>query len=63
MAKDKPLPQLSTRGDREAELRRSRQAEALRANLSRRKAQTRIRAEDEEAGQPALAAAPPPVED
>ncbi|MBC7952273.1 MAG: hypothetical protein H7Z12_10720 [Rhodospirillaceae bacterium] len=47
MATDKTLPQFSDKGNREAELRRKREAEALRANLSRRKAQARGRAEDE----------------
>lgn len=38
-------PQLSDKGQTEAELRRQRQAEALRANLARRKAQSRSRAD------------------
>jgi hypothetical protein len=48
MTTDKMLPQFSDKGNREAELRRRREAEALRANLSRRKAQARGRAEDEQ---------------
>ena len=46
MSKDKPQPEFSARGNQEAELRRSRQAEALRANLMRRKAQARGRTDD-----------------
>jgi len=47
MTKDKPLPEFSDKGNREAELRRKREAEALRANLMRRKAKARERASDE----------------
>ncbi|MBC7907996.1 MAG: hypothetical protein H7Y60_14800 [Rhodospirillaceae bacterium] len=43
---EKKLPVLSDKGNRETEMRKRREAEALRANLSRRKAQTRSRAED-----------------
>lgn len=47
MSDPKPQPQFSDKGLSEAELRRRRQAEALRANLARRKAQVRSRAEEE----------------
>jgi hypothetical protein len=43
---DDKHPVLSTKGQREAEDRRRRQAEALRANLARRKARTRALADD-----------------
>lgn len=59
MSDSKSKPQFSEKGLTEAEVRRQRQAEALRANLARRKAQTRGRAEDE----PAPAPAPAPAED
>lgn len=47
MSTAKTPPQLSEKGLTEAELRRQRQAEALRANLARRKTQLRGRVEDE----------------
>ena len=53
MTKEKSLPELSAKGKSEAELRRQREAEALRANLMRRKAQARGRTEDAPADQPA----------
>ena len=40
---DKASPDLTEKGREQAEERRRRQAEALRANLARRKAQTRAR--------------------
>jgi hypothetical protein len=43
-------PNVTERARREAEERRARQAQALRANLGRRKAQDRARAEDGAAG-------------
>jgi hypothetical protein len=43
---DHPIPTLSPKGQTDADERRRRQAEALRANLARRKAQSRAR-EDE----------------
>lgn len=46
MTDPKTQPQLSDRGQTEAELRRRRQAEALRANLARRKAQSRSRVDE-----------------
>ncbi|MGE5515031.1 MAG: hypothetical protein ACM31D_04345 [Bacteroidota bacterium] len=46
MTDPKTPPQLSDKGQTEAELRRQRQAEALRANLARRKAQSRSRADE-----------------
>lgn len=49
MNNSKTLPGLSDKGKTEADLRRQRQAEALRANLARRKVQTRARAEEETA--------------
>lgn len=54
MSTTKSQPQLAEKGLTEAEARRKRQAEALRANLARRKTQARER--DEQAGQDA----PPP---
>lgn len=49
MSDSKTQPQFSEKGLTEAELRRQRQAEALRANLGRRKAQVRGRADDQQA--------------
>ena len=46
---DDSNPKFSARGHAEAAARQRRQAEALRANLARRKAQGRARAEDEAA--------------
>lgn len=46
MTDTKTQPQFSSKGLSEAEKRRQRQAEALRANLSRRKSQARERAEE-----------------
>ncbi len=43
-------PHLTERAQREAEERRARQARSLRANLGRRKAQDRARADDDTAG-------------
>ena len=45
-------PQISKKGLAEAEDRARRQAEALRANLARRKTQSRARAEDEPKAEP-----------
>ena len=42
----KPQPQFSSKGLSEAERRRQRQAEALRANLARRKTQSRERTDE-----------------
>ncbi len=47
MSDRKTQPQISDKGQSEAELRRQRQAEALRANLARRKTQARGRADDQ----------------
>ena len=52
MSDTKTQPQFSDKGLSEAALRRQRQAEALRANLARRKAQLRGRAEEEQADTP-----------
>jgi hypothetical protein len=52
MTESKDRPQFSDRGTAEAEARKRRQAEALRANLARRKEQSRARA-DEPATMPA----------
>lgn len=46
MSDTKPQPQFSSKGLSEAERRRQRQAEALRANLARRKTQSRERADE-----------------
>lgn len=46
MSDTKPQPQFSSKGLSEAERRRQRQAEALRANLARRKTQARERADE-----------------
>ena len=48
----KNRPQISKSGLAEAEDRARRQAEALRANLARRKTQSRARAEGEDTAQP-----------
>ncbi len=48
--KDDSSPKFSARGHAEAAARQRRQAEALRANLARRKAQGRARAEGEAEG-------------
>lgn len=53
MNDDDSRPQ--TKPQSETELRRQRQAEALRANLLRRKAQTRARAEEATATRPEVA--------
>jgi len=45
-----PEPRITERARREAEARKRRQAEALRANLARRKAQDRAREAPEPAG-------------
>ena len=56
MDQRKERPQTSPKGQTEAEARRQRQAEALRANLARRKAQTRAREDtDGQDTQPSLA--------
>jgi hypothetical protein len=47
MNDSKSKPQFSDKGLTEAELRRQRQAEALRANLARRKAQVRGRTDEQ----------------
>lgn len=46
MSDTKPQPQFSSKGLSEAERRRQRQAEALRANLARRKTQARERVDE-----------------
>ncbi len=46
MSETKSQPQFSSKGLSEAERRRQRQAEALRANLARRKTQARERADE-----------------
>ena len=46
MSDTKSQPQLSSKGLSEAERRRQRQAESLRANLARRKTQARERADE-----------------
>lgn len=43
-------PRLTERAQRDAEERRARQARSLRANLGRRKAQDRARADGDDAG-------------
>lgn len=48
---DDSNPKFSARGHAEAAARQRRQAEALRANLARRKAQGRARAEGDEEAQ------------
>jgi hypothetical protein len=52
MSDDVPYPIRSPRGERAALERQRRQAEALRANLARRKQQNRARVEDEEQDDP-----------
>ena len=51
----KNRPQISKSGLAEAEDRARRQAEALRANLARRKTQSRARAEGEDGAEPCSA--------
>ena len=51
-AKPKTGPTLSPEGERERARRRAREAEALRANLLKRKAQARGRRDAEPAGPP-----------
>lgn len=58
MSEDKIKPGTSPRGETEAALRRLRQAEALRANLARRKSQSRGRSETDEDNAAADTAAP-----
>ncbi|KIM00187.1 hypothetical protein CCC_02975 [Paramagnetospirillum magnetotacticum MS-1] len=59
---DDSCPKFSARGHAEAARRQQRQAEALRANLARRKAQGRARAEGEAeaapGGEPCSASGP-----
>jgi hypothetical protein len=50
MSDGKPGPTTTQKTREQAEERRRRQAEALRANLARRKAQARVRAAEDEAG-------------
>jgi hypothetical protein len=50
--KRKDTPTLAAQGKAEAEARRARQAEQLRANLARRKAQARARTDATEADNP-----------
>lgn len=57
MSDGRPSPTTTAKAREQAEERRRRQAEALRANLARRKAQARVRAEG---GTEAEDAAPPP---
>jgi hypothetical protein len=59
MSDRKSQPQFSQKGLSEADLRRQRQAEALRANLARRKAQVRERRDDAE---PPSAGQQPPAQ-